>query len=117
MSDYLVQPTLQKTIDSLMSICVGSLRVKLLGALRNLSRRALEAKMGFQKFHVQFLKLCIENRFYHLCLETIEHPVVIVIDLSFENVPSMANSAARAPLLQLDRAYRLRALRRGRRKA
>lgn len=85
-SDYAVQPSLQKTIDYLMTTCVGFQRVKLMGVLRNLCFRALEAKLGFQKFHPQFLKLAIENRFYHLCLDIIEHPLVVVTDLSFEQV-------------------------------
>ena len=67
-----------------MMNCIGSLsQMKLMGVLRNLSKKALEAKLGFQKFHSQFLKLAIENRCYHMCLDIIEHPVVIVADIPF----------------------------------
>jgi len=107
-TDYYSKPIVQKVLDSLMTSCPSNYRMKLLGVLRRLSKKALEEKMGFQKFHFQFLKLAIENRCYHMCLDVIEHPVVIVTDISFENVLCVADAAAGVPLSQFHRADRLR---------
>lgn len=43
-----------------------------------------------------------------MCLDVIEHPVVIVTDISFENVLCVADAAAGVPLSQFHRADRLR---------
>ena len=89
-----VQTYLSKLLEELAFHCQGILRMKLLGVLRTFSTKALDEKHGFQKFHALFLKLAIENRMYHLCLDVIEHPVVIVSDISLENVPIGDSAAA-----------------------